>query len=226
MNWRYTLLFNTLITLCVFSDTQAESSDYFSGFYAGLEGGAISYNTQITFDGVDDPAGRGGFGYGACAGYKRSYQNLLIGAELLFNLPSEPDPYTFDPDVAGFSDLDLQRAASIGLDLQAGYIIIKRILIYGGLGYSANKQSVAIDSTPLDQFSGGAAAKNFGAFQFGLGLEFAIHPKLNIRTYVRTLSGHDLNASDFGTIPTDAALTFFDVEPSQQQFFTGLMFRF
>ncbi len=226
MNWKHSLVLGTLISLSTISNVRAQSSDYFSGFYGGFEGGAISYNTQITFDGVDDPAGRGGAGYGAFFGYNHTYEKLSVGAELLFNLASDPDPYTFDPAVAGFAELDLRRGASFGLDVRAGYLMTERFLLYGSVGYSANKQSVRIDGVPLDQLAGGAAAEEFGASQFGTGLEVAIHPKLGIRVSFRSLTGHDLNVTDFGTIPTDASLTRFDVEPSQQQFFAGLIFRF
>lgn len=226
MNWQHLLVFGALASLSTASNAQAQSSDYFSGFYGGFEGGAISYNTQITFDGVDDPAGRGGAGYGAFFGYNHTYQKLLVGAEVLFNLASDPDPYTFDPAVVGFAELDVRRGTSVGLDVRAGYLVTEKILLYGTVGYSANKQSVRVDGVPLDQFAGGAAAEEFGAFEFGAGLEVAIHPQLGIRVSFRSLAGHDLNATDFGTIPTDASLTRFDVEPSQQQFFAGLMFRF
>ncbi len=112
------------------------------------------------------------------------------------------------------------------LGMAPGYLVTEKILPYGNVGYSANKQSVRIDGVPLDQFAGGAAAQKFGALMFGAGLEVAIHPKLGVRVSFRSLAGHDLNATDFGTIPTDASLTRFDVEPSQQQFLAGLMFRF
>jgi len=225
MNRHRLLTISILAILLVSCNTQAQQPSYFSGFYGGLEGGAISYNTQITFDGVDDPAGRGGGGYGLVFGYNHEHKKLVIGAELLFNLASTPDPYTFDPAVTGFSDLDLRRGASFGLDLRAGYLVIKRILLYGSLGFSRNKQSVRIDGTPLNQFSGGADDVQFGSVQFALGLEVAIYRKVSIRSYFRTLDGYDLNVTDFGTIITDVSLSHFDVEPVQQQFFTGLIFR-
>ena len=109
MNGKHSLVLGALISLSTTSNAQAQSSDYFSGFYGGFEGGAISYDTQITFDGVDDPAGRGGAGYGAFFGYNHTYEKLSVGAELLFNLASDPDPYTFDPAVVGFAELDLRR---------------------------------------------------------------------------------------------------------------------
>ncbi len=226
MNWQHVLVLGILVSLIAAGRVQAQSPEYFSGFYVGLEGGTISYNTQITFDGVDDPAGRSGAGYGALLGYNHTYAKVLVGAELVFNLASDPDPYTFDPAVVGFSEMDVRRAASIGLDLRAGYLVIQRILLYAAIGYSANTQSVRMDGVPLEQFAGGAAEEAFGAFQYGGGLEVALHRKLGFRFSFRTLRGHDLSATDFGTIPTTASLTRFDVEPSQQQFFVGLLFRF
>lgn len=226
MNWQHLFVFAALASLSTASNAQPQSLGYFSGLYAGFEVGAISYNTQITFNGLDDPAGRGGAGYGAFFGYNHTYKKLLVGADLLFNLASDTDPYTFDPAVVGFSELDLRRGASVGLDARAGYLITGKILLYGSVGYSFNKQSVYIDGIPLDQFAGGATTKKFGAFQYGGGLEVVIHPKLGIRFSFRSLSGYDLNVTDFGTIPADASLTRFDVEPGQQQFLAGLMFRF
>lgn len=226
MNWRHLFVFGALASLSIAHEVQAQPAHYFSGVYGGLEGGAISYNTHITFDGVDDPAGRGDVMYGAFMGYNYIYAKLLIGAEGFFNLASHPEPYTFDPAVTGFAEMDVRRGASMGLDFRAGFVVTKRILLYGSVGYSANNQSVRINDVPLDLFAGGASDEAFGAFQFGAGLEIALHPKLGLRTSIRTLAGHDLSATDFGTIPRDASLTYFDVEPSQVQFLTGLMFRF
>lgn len=217
------LVCSIIASLCTASLAQAQAPDYFSGFYGGFEGGPISYNTQITFDGVDDPAGRGHVMYGAFLGYNHAPQTLLAGAELSVHLAPPPDPYTFDPAVVGFSELDLRRGASVGLDLRAGYVLLKRLLLYGNVGYSVNRQSVRIDGVPLEEFAGGAAPQTFGAFQFGAGLEGMFHPHVGIRTSVRTLAGHDLSATDFGTIPTDASLARFDVEPSQVQFLVGLI---
>lgn len=215
-----------LISLSSASPAQAQSSDYFSGPYGGFEGGAISYNTQITFDGVDDPAGRGGTGYGVFLGYNHTFEKWLIGGELLFNLASEPDPYTFDPALAGFAELDVLRGASYGVDVRAGYLMAGRLLLFGRVGRSANKQSVRIDGEPLDSFAGGSRAEAFSAFQVGAGLEVAVPPRLSIRISVRSLTGHDLNVTDFGTVASDASLMRFDVEPSQQQIWIGLTFRF
>lgn len=226
MNCQYLLVFSVLASLSITSKTEAQSSNYFSGYYIGLEIGTISYNTQITFDGVDDPAGRSGGGYGAFFGYNYTNTKLLVGAEILINFASKPGPYTFDPAVVGFAELDLQRGASAGLDFRVGYLVIDRILLYGNVGYSANKQSVHLDGVSLQQFAGGAAAEKFGAFQFGVGVEAAIHLKVSFRFSYRSLAGHDLNATDFGTIPIDASLTRFDVEPSQQQFLAAIVFRF
>ena len=226
MKWRHLLVMGSLICLSTTGHAKAQPSDYFSGFYGGFDGGVISYNTQITFDGVNDPAGRGGAGYGAFFGYNHAYGKLLLGAELLLNSASVPDPYTFDSAVVGFAELDLRRGISFGLDVHIGYLITEKILLYGSVGYSGNKQSVRIDGVLLDQFAGGAATEKFGTFQVGAGLEAAIHPKLGIRVSFRSLAGHDLNVADFGTILTEASITRFDVEPSQQQFFAGLIFLF
>ena len=135
MNWQHVLVCGILASLSTAGSAKAQSSDYFSGLYGGLEGGTISYNTQITFDGVDDPAGRSGAGYGAVVGYNHTYEKVLVGAELVFNLASDPDPYTFDPAVVGFSDMDVRRAASFGLDVRVGYLVIEKILLYATLGY-------------------------------------------------------------------------------------------
>lgn len=215
-----------LASLFLAGIAQAQAPGHFSGFYGGLEGGTISYHTQITFDGVDDPAGRGGAGYGAFLGYNHTYGAGLLGAEMVVNLASVPDPYTFDPAVAGFAELDVTRGPSVGLDVRVGYLVLERLLLYGSVGYSANEQAVRIDGISLNQFPGGASDDVFGALQFGAGLEVAVRSRLGLRASFRSLAGHDLNATDFGTIPTAASLTRFDVEPSHQQFFAGLLVRF
>jgi len=226
MNGLYFFIVAALALLSTVTHAQDHPTNYFSRFYGGFEVGTISYNTQITFDGVDDPAGRGGLGYSALFGYNRTDKKWLIGTELSFHFASVPNPYTFDPAVTGFTELDLRRDISVGLDIRAGYLVFKKILIYGNVGYCVNKQSVRIDDVLLDRFEGGAEAETFGALQFGGGLEFAIQTKLSMRASFKSLGGHDLSATDFGTIPTDASLTRFDVEPSQQQFLLGLIFHF
>lgn len=226
MQKRLLLIIAALSILSSICDAQASPSDYRSGFYIGLEGGIISYNTQITFDGVDDPAGRSGAGYGAMLGYSHVKNQWLIGAEMVVNFASVPNPYTFDPAVTGFSELDLRRGASIGLDARVGYVIAGKVLLYGSVGYSANKQSVRIDGVSLNLFPGGAADAEFAAFQSGIGTEIAVRRNLAFRFTFRSLAGHDLSASDFGSIPRDASLTRLDVEPKQQQFFWGLVYCF
>ena len=220
------LIVAMLLFVCAVQNCWAQSSGRFSGFYGGVEGGAISYNTQITFDGVDDPAGRGGVGYGAFFGYNLDRTDILIGGEAIFTFASDPDPYTFSPSVVGFSELDVLRAASAGLDVRIGYVVVERILVHGNVGVSLNRQSVFVDGTPLKQFEGATDAKTFGAIQPGAGLEVILAQGLGVRFVVRMLNGVDLSASDFGSIPVDASLSRLDVEPSQVQIFSGLTYHF
>ncbi|MGH1365996.1 MAG: outer membrane protein [Calditrichia bacterium] len=226
MKYHYVFTIAAIVLLSTVTHAQDYPTNYFSTFYGGFEVGTNSYNTQITFDGVNDPAGRGGLGYSALFGYNHTDKKWVVGSELSFHFASVPNPYTFDPAVTGFAELDLRRDISVGLDIRTGYLVVKKILIYGNVGYSVNRQSVRIDNVPLDQFEGGAGTETFGALQFGGGLEFSVLAKLSMRTSFKYLGGHDLSAIDFGTIPTDASLTRFDVEPSQQQFLLGLIFHF
>jgi len=202
-----------------------DASD-FAGAYFGLEGGAVSYNTQITFDGVDDPAGRGGLGYGAFVGFNLVENRLLLGAELVIHRAPDPDPYTFDPQVIGFFEMDVVQNASIGLDVRGGLLLTKKILAYGSLGPSRAQQTVRIDGVSLESFATGAEPETFIAMQVGAGLEWAFHRRFGIRTSIRKSKGVDLSAEDFGTIPRDASLSRLDVEPSQLHFFTSMVIRF
>lgn len=198
----------------------------FSGVYGGVEVGPVSYNTQITFDGVDDPAGRGGLLYGAFLGYNRVGYPWLFGVEGRVTRASVPDPYTFDPAVTGFAELDIDRSSGVGLDARVGRLIAGRILIHGSVGTSVVTQTVHLDGVPLSGFVGGSEAKTFAAVQLGTGIEVALSPRLGFRFDFRSLEGHDLSADDFGTVVPDASLTFFDVEPGQHQFMFGLRYRF
>ena len=204
----------------------AQQSAFFGGLYAGVEGGAISYNTQITFDGVDDPAGRGGGGFGLFGGYNYVLDGFVIGAELHLNTATIPDPYTFDPARVGFADLDLRRGASYGVNLRAGYAVLPRLMLYGVTGLSGNRQSVRLDGMLLEQFEGGISTENYAAWQWGAGLEIALSAKVRLRFLFRTLSGPDMSIEDFGAAFDNVSLTFFDVEPEQQQIFTGLIYSF
>ncbi len=214
-----------LITSCC-EQIYAQQAASFAGFYAGVEGGAISYNTQINFDGVDDPAGRGGGGFGLFSGYNVVRNGFVAGVELYLNTATIPDPYTFDPLRVGFADLDLRRGASYGIDLRLGYAILPRLMLYGVTGPSGNYQSVRLDNTPLEQFDGGRSAENYAAWQWGAGLEIALSAKVHLRFLFRTLAGPDMSITDFGAAFDNVNLTFFDVEPEQQQFLTGLLYRF
>ena len=226
MNKKFLLIFISLLTISTISRAQTKFSIYFSGFYAGFEAGIVNYNTQITFDGVNDPAGRGGELYGALLGYNQTYNRLFIALEMFYNFASDIDPYTFDPDVVGFSELNLQQGNRFGLDASVGYLLTKIIVLYGTIGCSTNKQSVFIDGKPLDQYSGGATAENYFSFQFGAGLEVAIHSWLVIRVSFKNIDGNDMKTTDFGTIPANAGLTHFELESSQHQFLIGLIFHF
>ena len=46
MNWQHLLVFGALANLSTASNVQAQSP-YFSGFYSGFEGGAISHHKAI-----------------------------------------------------------------------------------------------------------------------------------------------------------------------------------
>ncbi len=219
--YKWVLLVTVLLSLEV--KAQSDFSDTFSGAYLGVEIGPVSYNTQITFDGVDDPAGRGGFGYSAFFGYSKLFNKLLVGGECHITGEKEPDPYTFDPAVTGFSDLELKRSASLGFDLRGGYLH-KRLLLYGSLGYARHKQTVLIDGVPLDQFSGGSDPERFGRILLGLGLEIAVTQRLSIRGSFKHMRGHDLDRTDFGSVATSAGLQRLDVEPNLLQIFTGVIF--
>ncbi len=225
MKWQKACILAVVISYTTTGIGRAQSTDYFAGLYGGFEGGAISFNTQITYDGVDDPAGRGDVMYGVFLGYNQLYEKLLVGVELSFNGASHPEPYTLEPATVGFVDLDLQRGVNLGLDVRGGYLLVNRLLVSGSVGYSINRQAVRIDGVPLAEFEGGAADAVFGTLQFGAGLEVAVSPSLGIRTTVRTFTGHDLSVSDFGTIATDASVNRLDVEPSEQQFLLGVYYR-
>lgn len=212
-----------MVLLCMEVKAQSNFSGTFSGAYLGAELGTISYNTQITFDGVDDPAGRGGFGYGGFFGYSRVFNKLLVGGECHYTVVLEPDPYTFDPAVTGFTDLELKRNGSLGFDLRGGYLN-KRLLVYGSVGCARHKQTVLLDGIPLDQFSGGADPEQFGRIQVGIGLEVALGQRLSIRCSLKHMRGHDLDRTDFGSVATNAGLQRLDVEPNLQQIFLGTVF--
>ncbi len=223
MKWRcWCCIF---LCLALINNARAQTENSFSGLYGGFEGGSISYNTQITFDGVDDPAGRGGAGYGAFLGYNFVSGNFLLGAEILLNLATVPGPYTFDATVVGFSELDVRRGSSAGLDLRIGYLIAGRFLLNAKAGYSANSQSVRVKG-PLEIVPMEVSRDSFHRFQLGAGFEATVHPNIAIRFSFRRLAGLDLKKADFGEIPTFTSLNRFDVEPSQQQFFSGVVLRF
>lgn len=221
LNW-----FCLFFCLVMMNDARAQTSNFFSGVYGGLEAGSISYNTQITFDGVDDPAGRSAAGYGGFLGYNVLSDNILLGAEFILNFASAPGPYTFDQAANGFSELEVRRGTSAGLDLRIGYLIAGRFLLNAKAGYSANSQSVRIKEDPLEIDPMEISRESFRRFQFGAGFEASVHPNIAIRFSFRTLAGFDLEKADVTDVPTLNAFNRFDVEPSQQQFFSGVVLRF
>ena len=226
MSAAHTVFVAALISLAIARPALAQSSDRFSGVFVGVEGGAVSHNTHITFDGVDDPAGRGSAGFGAFVGYNHTSRRWLIGGEFLVTGASDPDPYTFDPTVVGFSEFEVRRGVVVSLAFRTGYLVSRQILVYGSVGYAAFTQSVYVDGRPLEEFAGGVTDHRVRGIQFGAGLEASVHPRVGLRVAVRWLAGQELHASDLGTIPEDALLTRFDVTPSQQQIFAGLTIRF
>lgn len=224
MKWLQWLSF--FVCLVIINNAQAQTSDFFSGLYGGLEGGSISYNTQITFDGVDDPAGRSAAGYGGFLGYNFLSDNILLSAEFILNFASVPGAYTFDETANGFSELEVRRGTSVGLDLRIGYLIAGRFLLNAKAGYSANSQSVRIKEDPLEIDPMEISRESFARFQLGAGFEASVHPNIAIRFSFRTLAGFDLEKSDVADVATLNTFNRFDVEPSQQQFFSGVVLRF
>lgn len=57
-------------------------------------------------------------------------------------------------------------------------------------------------------------------------MEAALGNRMGARFSFKARSGVDLDASDFGSIPIDASLSRFDVEPELLQFFFGLVYFF
>ncbi len=215
---------STFGAFCSPLEGQANVSDAFSGLYVGAEAGGVSYNTDITFDGVDDPAGRGAFGYGAFIGYNHGFGAWLVGAEATVTGATEPDPYTFDPARTGFAELDLRRGTGVGLEARAGRVVAGRVLIHAIAGYAVATQQVYLDEVPLSQFPSGSASETFGTVLLGGGIDVPLSSKVGFRFVFRSLGGHDLSADDFGSVVPDAGLTFLDVEPGQHQFMFGLRY--
>ena len=58
------------------------------------------------------------------------------------------------------------------------------------------------------------------------GIEVAIAERIGLGVSLRTVGGHDLSRDDFGAVVPTAGLSFFDVEPRQDQFLVGLRYRF
>ncbi len=219
MNRRWVLVL--LAATATTRAAEAQAPHPLTGLYGGVEIGPVSYDTQINFDGVDDPAGRGGTLYSAVLGYASVLDNWLLGMEGAVTGASLPDPYTFDPAVTGFAELDLRRGTGVGLRAKAGRLIADRLLVFGSAGYAVASQSVRLDGIPLGEFGGASDAETFGTVEWGAGVEWALSSRLGLRFAFRSLGGHDLSAADFGSVVPDAGLTFFDVEPRQKHFVFG-----
>ena len=172
-----------------------------------------------------NPAGRGAFVAGASLGYNRVTGRWLLGVEGNLARASVPDPYTFDPSVTGFAELDLRQDVGVGLDGRLGLRWSNATLVYASVGYGVGTQSVRLDGVPLSDFEGGSEPATFGAVRFGAGIEVAIAERIGLHLSVRTSAGHDLAARDFGTLVPSSGLSFFDVEPSQDQFLIGARYR-
>ncbi len=221
--------FMAAILLAGFSaSAQAQTTDEsaFHGPYVGAEIGSINSDALITFDSVRDPAGRGRFGFGVLAGYNYTVDNFLIGAEFFFSVAADADPFTFDPAVVGFSDLELDRRPAFGLDARAGYIVTRRILVFGTLGYGASKHKYLVDGTPLDEITGKSPSGSFGTFRYGGGIEGAITRNLHLRLTYRKFSGDDLSTIDFEPLVSNAGLNNFDLKPDERQIMLGILWIF
>ncbi len=213
-----------VLALGSYGSSGASAQEPFGGAYAGLGFGPVSYNTRIAFDGVFDPAGRGGLVYGVSGGYDHAFGLWIVGAEATITAASVPDPYTFDPAVTGFAELHLRRGTSAGLNVRGGYVLGGRVLVHAGVGISVATQSVRLDGRPLSDFEGGSEAERFVTLQRSLGVEGGVGSRVRLGFSFRSSAGHDLSADDFGRVVDDASLTFFDLEPSQDEFIFGVRF--
>lgn len=224
MNSRWVFVVVVFSTLNAPLEGQNPAAAALSGVYVGSEAGGISYNTQITFDGVDDPAGRGAFGFGAFVGYNHALESWLVTAEATLTGGTEPGPYTFDATRTGFAELDLERGMGVGLSARVGRMVAGRALIQLIVGYSVATQTVSLDGVPLSEIPGGSDGETFGTFQLGGGVDIPLSSTLGFRFVFRSLGGHDLSADDFGSVVSDTSLTFFDVEPGVHQFLFGFRY--
>ena len=208
------------------AQAQTTGENAFHGPYVGAELGSIASDALIRFDGVRDPAGRGRFGFGVLGGYNYTLGSFLGGAEVSLNAATDADPFTFDPAVVGFSNLELDRGLALGLDARAGYIVAQRILLFGTLGYGVSEHEYLIDGTPLDEITGRSSSGSFGAFRYGGGIEAAIASHLHLRLIYRRFSGEGLSTEDFEPLASDAGLDHFDLELDEKQILLGILWRF
>lgn len=223
-----TVAFLVTILAGRFAWAQAQTADefVFRGPYVGAEFGSINSDALITFDGVRDPAGRGRFGFGGFVGYNYTADNFLIGAEVSSTVATDADPFTFDPGVVGFSELELDRGPAFGVDVHAGYIVARRILVFGTLGYGRSELKYFVDGIPLDEITGKSPSGSIGSVRYGGGVDGAITRHLHLRLIYRRLSGGDLSTSDFEPLVSDAGLDHFDFSPNESQILLGALWIF
>ena len=162
--------------------------------------------------------------YGVALGYLRPLGRWVLGLETTLGSATVPDPYTFDPSVTGFAELDLRRERGVSLAGRAGRVVAERLLVHGSIGYARATQSVRLDGVRLSEY-GGSGDVTFGTLLLGAGSEVGGATRRGLRFDFRSLGGHDLSADDFGSVVPDAGLTFLDVEPGQHRLTFGVRYR-
>lgn len=171
----------------------------FSGFYFGgnLGHGTLqSDNTgprpnaaAPTFTLNATRAGQG-FTLGAMAGYGHTFDRLYLGAEADIELSSADWNIERSPVGRVYS---VDKKASVGVSLRAGYVINDSVLLYGRAGIVQSRFNTNYRTTgnAVDQDN------DLNGIRIGAGVEFAIDRGMNIR-FDYSHTDYDSHAVNYG----------------------------
>ncbi len=193
------------------------------GFYAGIAAGYDSYKTKqnidltltVTITG-NPPVDATGFVGGLFAGYGQYFEKFYLGGEIFANTSNaDVSSVVSIAAVPSIYDASFSVGASYGISILPGYKVNDSSLFYLRLGYewahlSGNESFTISGLSTYDSRSTWA-----GGFQYGLGLETVIYPKLSLRgeyTHVDYGSYHYVSGTS--------------VSPADNQGMLGLIYHF
>ncbi|WP_164857252.1 outer membrane protein [Sphingomonas crocodyli] len=153
----------------------------FSGPHVGIQLGAVERSASATIAGRTLRGSDTAFSYGALAGYDLSLGQAVVGVQVEVN--GATGAVRADDGAGTFSDFDPKWGYAVST--RAGFLATPNLLLYGRLGYSAERVREVFGGPTILIVAIPPKARWLSGSQYGGGAEFALSPTTSIRAEYR-----------------------------------------